>query len=135
MVLLANKVMDGSQVLAFRRLIREVVVAPHVKDYAVRLTLATHPQGPFAAGQTNRYVRWGASPRGAQAMVLAGKVRALRDERYNVSFEDIEQVAKQALRHRLILNFEGEAENIKPDQILDGIMEEVPRQAPDLAKA
>ena len=131
----ADKVMDGSQVLAFRRLIRDVVVAPHVKDYAVRLTLATHPQGPFAAGQTNRYVRWGASPRGAQAMVLAGKVRALRDERYNVSFEDIAQVAKQALRHRLILNFEGEAENIKPDQILDGVMEEVPRQAPDLAKA
>jgi MoxR-like ATPase len=129
----ADKVIDGAAVLKWRQLIKEVVVAPHVKDYAVRLVLATHPQGEFAAEITNRYVRWGASPRGAQSMVLSGKVRALRDGRYNVAYEDIAAVALPALRHRLILNFEGEAENVRPDDIIREVLDKTPRQAPEMA--
>ena len=87
--------------------------------------LATHPGGEFAAGDTNKYIRCGASPRGAQALVLAAKVRALLEGRYNVSFEDIRRVTLPALRHRIILNFEAQAENIPPDQVLGQVMKEV----------
>ena len=93
-------------------MIREVILAPHVQDYIVRLTLATHPQGPFAPPITNKYMRWGASPRGAQTMALAAKVRALLEGRYNVSFEDVRRVYLPAMRHRVILNFEAQAEGI-----------------------
>ena len=75
-----------------QELVREVIVAPHVQDYAIRLVLATHPEGPFAADVTNQYLRWGSSPRGVQTLVLAAKVRALLDGRYNVSFDDIRRV-------------------------------------------
>src|SRR6516162_9591450 len=85
----AEKVMDGSEIQKWQQLVREVLIAPPVQDYAIRLVLATHPGGEFAAGETNKYLRFGASPRGAQALVLAGKVRALLEGRYNVSFEDI----------------------------------------------
>src|SRR6516162_2109536 len=84
-----TKVMDGEQIQIWQQLVREVLIAPPVQDYAIRLVLATHPGGEFAAGETNKYLRFGASPRGAQALVLAGKVRALLEGRYNVSFEDI----------------------------------------------
>ncbi len=85
----AEKVMDGPTLLRFQALVRDVIVAPHVQDYAIRLALATHPKGPFAAEATNQYVRWGSSPRGVQTLVLAAKVRALLDGRFNVSFEDL----------------------------------------------
>src|SRR6202040_1324079 len=103
----------------------EVLVAAPVQDYAIRLVLATHPQGEFAPAETNRYLRFGASPRGAQALVLAGKVRALLEGRYNVSFEDIRRVYMPALRHRVLLNFEAQAENIPSDTILANLMKEV----------
>jgi MoxR-like ATPase len=121
----ASKMMDGAEIRTWQQLIREVLVAPPVLDYAIRLVLATHPQGEFAAADTNKYIRCGASPRGAQALVLAGKVRALLEGRYNVSFEDIRRVYLPALRHRVLLNFEAQAENIPSDQVLMGILKEV----------
>jgi MoxR-like ATPase len=120
-----DKVMDGREVGQWQQLVREVLVAPPVQDYAIRLVLATHPGGEFAAAETNKYIRVGASPRGAQALVLAGKVRALLDGRYNVSFEDIRSVYLPALRHRILLNFEAQAENIPSDQVLGQVLKEV----------
>jgi MoxR-like ATPase len=121
----AAKVMDGAEVAQWQQLVRELLIAPPVQDYAIRLVLATHPGGEFAAADTNKYIRCGASPRGAQALVLAGKVRALLEGRYNVSFEDIRQVYLPALRHRIILNFEAQAENIPSDTVLMQILKEV----------
>jgi MoxR-like ATPase len=121
----AEKVMDGAEIERWQGLVREVLVAPAVQDYAIRLVLATHPGGEFAAADTNKYIRCGASPRGAQALVLAGKVRALLEGRYNVSFEDIRKVYLPALRHRLLLNFEAQAENIPSDAVLGQVLKEV----------
>jgi MoxR-like ATPase len=124
-----KKVMDGGEILQWQKLVREVILAPHVQDYVVRLNLATHPGGPFAPPITNQYLRWGASPRGAQTLALAGKVRALLEGRYNVSFEDIRRVYLPAMRHRVILNFEAQAENVDPDNVLLNILENVPEKA------
>jgi MoxR-like ATPase len=127
------KIMDGAEIRQWQQLIREVLVAPPVQDYAIRLVLATHPQGEFATADTNRYIRCGASPRGAQAMILAGKVRALLERRYNVSFDDVRRVYLPAVRHRILLNFEAQAENIPPDQVLAAILNEVKEKAPETA--
>jgi MoxR-like ATPase len=124
-----KKVMDGSEIQQWQRVIREVILAPHVQDYIVRLTLATHPEGAFAPPITNQYLRWGSSPRGAQTIALASKVRALLEGRYNVSFEDIRRVYLPAMRHRVILNFEAQAEGIDPDEVLLKILEAVPEKA------
>jgi MoxR-like ATPase len=126
-----EKVMDGEEIGRWQRLVREVLVAPQVQDYAIRLVLATHPGGEFAATETNRYIRCGASPRGAQALVLAAKVRALLEGRYNVSFEDIRKIYLPALRHRVLLNFEAQAENIASDAVLEEILKEVKERAPE----
>ena len=119
-------VMSGSQIRASQKLVRRVVMAPHVQDYAVRVSMATHPEGEFAVDATNRYVRWGSSPRGAQAITLAAKVHALLDGRYNTSFEDVQKAAPPVLRHRVLLNFEGEAENVSTDDIIREIIEQTP---------
>lgn len=124
-----EKVMDGVEILKWQKLIREVILARHVQDYVVRLTLATHPAGPFALSITNQYLRWGASPRGAQTIALAAKVRALLEGRYNVSFEDVRRVYLPALRHRVILNFEAQAEGIDTDHVLLEILEKLPEKA------
>ncbi|MBI5385828.1 MAG: MoxR family ATPase [Verrucomicrobia bacterium] len=124
-----NKVLGGDTLREMQRLVREVPVASHVKDYAVRLVLATHPKTETAAPIANQYLRFGSSPRGAQTLLLAGKVRALTDGRFNVSFEDIETVAPPTLRHRLILNFEAEAEGITTDHIIAQILKDVPKEA------
>jgi MoxR-like ATPase len=123
--------MDGNEIRQWQQLVREVLIAAPVQDYAIRLVLATHPQGEFAVGDTNKYIRCGASPRGAQALVLAGKVRALLEGRYNVSFEDIRRVYFPALRHRILLNFEAQAENIPADTVLAQILNEVKEKALD----
>ena len=115
----------------WQRLIRDVILASHVQDYIVRLILATHPSGPFALSITNQYLRWGSSPRGAQTLTLASKVRALLSGRYNVSFEDVRRVFLPAMRHRVILNFEAEAEGIEPDKVLLEVLEKVPEKAED----
>src|SRR3954454_21133736 len=124
-----ERIMNGAEILQWQALIREVLLAPPVQDYAIRLVLATHPQGEFAAGDTNRFLRFGASPRAAQAIVLASKVRALLQGRYNVSFEDVRSVYLPAMRHRVLLNFEAQAENIPSDQILAGVLNEVKEKA------
>jgi MoxR-like ATPase len=121
--------MNGAEILELQSLIREVLLAPPVQDYAIRLVLATHPQGEFAVGDTNRFIRCGASPRAAQAIVLASKVRALLQGRYNVSFEDIRSAYLPALRHRVLLNFEAQAENIPSDQVLATILNDVKEKA------
>lgn len=122
----ATKVLDGEALVGFQQLVREVPVASHVADYAVRLVLATHPQSATAVPIANQFLRFGSSPRGAQTLVLAAKVRALTEGRFNVGFEDIRWAATPALRHRLILNFEAEAEGVTSDLILDRILAEVP---------
>ncbi|MFQ6098110.1 MAG: AAA family ATPase [Armatimonadota bacterium] len=123
-----QKVISAPRILEMRRLVREVPMADHVKSYIMRLVLATHPQSEHATEMVNRYGRYGASPRAAQALTLTGKVRALLQGRYNVAFEDVQAVAKPSLRHRIILNFEGEAEGITTDQIIEDILEKVPPQ-------
>lgn len=122
-------VMTGDQIIGAQKLVQRVVVAPHVQDYAIRLTLATHPRGPFATELTNRYVRWGSSPRGAQAISLAAKVRALLEGRYNVGFEDIRSIYLPAMRHRVLLNFEAQAEGLEPDAVLKDILDKTPTAA------
>ena len=121
-----EKVLGASEIREGQDLVREVLVAESVRDYAIRLLLATHPGNEFAPPVTNQYFRCGGSPRGAQAMVLAGKVRALLEGRYNVAFEDIRQVYLAALRHRVLLNFEAQAENISADSLLAQILAAVP---------
>ncbi len=123
----AETVADGEKILWAQKLARRVVIADHVQDYAIRLVLATHPGGEFATEMTNRFVRFGSSPRGVQALVLAGKVRALLNERYHVSFDDITRSVLPGLRHRLLLNFEGQAEGIQTDDVLDDVIRNTPR--------
>jgi MoxR-like ATPase len=117
-----EEVIDGPGILAMRRLVREVPIAPHIQEHAVRLTLGTHPDNEYATDGIKKFVRYGSSPRGAQSLILAGKVRALLQGRFHVSFEDIEFVARPALRHRMILNFEGQAEGIEADDLIDELV-------------
>jgi MoxR-like ATPase len=119
-------VLTRDEVLEMRAVVREVAVAHHVQDYAVRLLEATHPHGEGAPEQVRRYVRFGASPRGAQACLVAAKIRALFEGRFHAASDDIRAVLKPSLRHRIILNFEGEAEGVSTDQVLDAILEAVP---------
>src|SRR6266478_93028 len=107
-----HRVMSGPNVMTFRELIREVPVATHVRDLASMIVMATHPEWDRSPEPARRFVRYGASPRGAQALILGAKVRALAEGRYNVSVDDLKTLAAPALRHRVILNFEGEAEGI-----------------------
>ena len=122
-------VLDGPGILRGRKLVKEVVAADPVKDYAARVVLATHPQGAHAVEAVNKYVRYGSSPRGAQALLMGAKVRALLAGRYNAAFEDVRAVTHASLRHRLILNFEGEAEGVTPDAVVDRILDGVPTEA------
>ncbi|NQT12533.1 MAG: MoxR family ATPase [Planctomycetes bacterium] len=124
-----SKVMDGEEILKWQGLVREVILAPHLRDYIVRVVLATHPEGEFTLPTSKKYIRWGASPRAAQALALAAKVRSLLDGRYNVSFEDVRRCYLPALRHRVIVNFEAQAEGVESDQVLLEILEKVPEKA------
>jgi MoxR-like ATPase len=117
------RVMTGQEVLTFRELVREVPIATHVRTFASTLVMATHPQWEDAPEITRRYLRYGASPRAAQALVLGGKVLALRSGRFGVSMEDIKSIALPALRHRIIRNFEGEAEGIDEDRLVTEVLQ------------
>jgi MoxR-like ATPase len=119
-------VVTRDDVLSMQRLIRTVPVARHVQDYAVRLLQATHPDGPDSPEKVRRYVSTGASPRGAQALLLASKIRAVFEGRFAPSVDDVKASSKPALRHRILLNFEGEAEGVKSDDCIDEILEELP---------
>jgi MoxR-like ATPase len=121
-----ERVLDREQILALRKTARSVPIARSVQGYAIRITLATHPDSTHAHPMTKKYVRFGASPRAIQAMVIGGKVRALLHDRVHVSCEDLRAMALPALRHRVLLNFEGEAERIDPDAILQGILDTLP---------
>src|SRR5204863_9364925 len=121
----AEKVANAAEIVEMQRLARAVPIAPHVTAYAVGLLAATHPDQPRAPQLVRDYVRYGGSPRGAQALVTAGKIYALLDGRFNVSIDDIRAVALPSLRHRIILNFEGEAEGITTEATVRAILDAV----------
>ena len=125
----ASQIADADTVRGMQAFAREVPVAEHVKTFAARLVMATHPKDDAGGSLSKRYVRYGASPRGAQALLLAGKVRALVEGRVNVSVEDLQALALPALRHRVILNFEAEAEGIDPDEVIRSTLAEIPASA------
>ncbi len=121
-----EQIIGVDTILEMKALVKNVPIAFHVKDYAIRLVLASHPEHKFASEKTKKYVRFGASPRGVQSLVLAGKVQALIDGRYNVSIEDIRAVAKPVLRHRMVLNIMGETEGLAEDEIVEDILAGMP---------
>ena len=122
-------VLDGPRILEMQALVRRVIVADHVKQFAARLTLATHPGGRFAPEIANKYIRCGSSPRGAQALLLAAKVKALCEGRFHASTADIKAMAAPCLRHRLILNFEAEADRMDADTLVGKIVASTPTEA------
>jgi len=123
-----QKVMAKEKVREWITLARDVVIAEHVQDYAVRLTLGTQPGSPYATAMVKQYVKYGSSPRGAQALILGAKIRALLDGRFNVSFADVDRNVLPALRHRVILNYEADADAIVSDAVLNDLRDKTPRQ-------
>jgi MoxR-like ATPase len=120
-----RKIANGPLINEMQKLARSVPIASHVLAYAARLITATHPEDKDAAPASRQYVRYGASPRGMQALILAGKIMALLDGRFNVAFADLKLAALPALRHRVILNFEAQAEGVSPDDIIRQVVETV----------
>jgi MoxR-like ATPase len=121
-----TRVLNRERLLVMQALVRDVPIARHVQDYAVRLLQATHPTEKASLDTVKRFVKFGSSPRGAQALLLAAKIRALFDGRFAAAVEDVKSAALPALRHRVLLNFEGEAEGVKTDQVIDAILKAVP---------
>ncbi|HEX3655612.1 MAG TPA: MoxR family ATPase [Pirellulales bacterium] len=119
----AEPVLDGSRILELSRLARQIPIAPEIRRYAIDVVMATHPDNSLATEMARRYVRYGASPRGAQAMILSAKIRAILDSRYHVARDDLRAVAPAVLRHRLILNFEAQAEAVSADSVIADILE------------
>jgi MoxR-like ATPase len=126
-----GKAASGADVIAMQQLAREVPIATHVMAYAIRILRGTHPDTDGAPELVRKYVRYGGSPRGAQAIVLGAKIHALLEGRFNVAFSDVQAVAAPALRHRVILNFEGEAEGISTDSVVRAIIAETPTETPE----
>ena len=114
--------LTSAELFAMRELVRKVPLARQIQDYAVRVVLATHPENPEATAMSKQFMRYGASPRGLQAIILAAKIRALLEGRYAVAIDDVHHVAAPALRHRMIMNFEGEAEGIRTDAIIAEVL-------------
>ena len=129
------RVLDAPAIIEHQKLVRRVGVTASVQDYAVRMVLATHPEGKYATPQVNRYFRFGASPRAAQTIMLAAKVKALLAGRTSVAIEDIRLVALPALRHRCLLNFEAEAEGMTTDEVVTGVIDTLPTEVPIEATA
>ena len=123
-----QQILQADAILEMRELVKQVPIAEHVKNYVIRLVLATHPDKAVAIEDVKKYVLFGASPRGVQSLVLAGKVSALLDGRYNVSRDDIRAVARPALRHRVVLNIKGEAEGIDEDELITEILNSIPEK-------
>jgi MoxR-like ATPase len=121
----AEPIFDGSRILTLADLVRRIPIATEVRRFAIAVVMATHPENELATPLTKQYVRYGSSPRGAQAIILGAKLRAILDGRYHVSREDIQAVAPMALRHRLILNFEGQAESVQTDQVIANVIQVV----------
>ena len=120
-----TRVLDGAEILEMRQVARAVPISRPVQAYAIRLTLGTHPKSPYASSMVNRFARYGASPRAAQAMVLAAKIQALNQGHAYVSVDDIRAVALPALRHRILLNFEGEADEVSTDAMVQELLTHV----------
>jgi MoxR-like ATPase len=123
----AGKAATGKEIVAMGRLARQIPIAAHVAEFVARLIVASHPDQPDAPPKVKQVLRYGASPRGAQALVLGAKITALFAGRLNVAFEDVAAVAPAALRHRLLLNFEGQAEGVTTDDVVGELLERVPR--------
>jgi MoxR-like ATPase len=123
-----TRVADAPEILEMRHIARSVPIARPVQAYAIRLTMGSHPASPYATPLVTRYVRYGASPRAAQTLVLGGKIQALTHGRAFVSIDDIRRVALPALRHRLLLNFEGDADEINTDAIVNELIASVPTE-------
>lgn len=121
----AEPVLDGARILELQRLARQIPIADEVRRWGIAVVLATHPDNEQAAQMTRSFVRYGSSPRGAQAMILAAKIRAIMDHRYHVARDDLRAVAPAVLRHRLILNFEGQAEGVQPDAVVENVLDSV----------
>lgn len=119
-------VLNGEQLVEMRKVVRRVPISREIQDYAIRMLQATHPDTDQSTEMTKKYVRYGGSPRGVQTLILAAKIRALLEGRFAVSIDDIRHVARPALRHRIMLNFEGEAEGVETDSILGDIIERLP---------
>jgi MoxR-like ATPase len=117
--------LKGERILEMSRLARQIPIADEVRRYGIALVLATHPENELATELTKRFVRYGASPRGAQSLILAAKIRAILDRRYHVAREDLRAVAPMVLRHRLILNFEGQAEGVGADAVINDILDRI----------
>jgi MoxR-like ATPase len=115
-------VSDRKQLLELREAARMILVSEEVKQYAVKVVIATHPDSPYSNEIVKKYVRYGSSPRGVQALILGGKVLSLKDGRFNLGYDDIRKVAFTSLRHRVLLNFEGEANNVDTDNIISDIL-------------
>jgi MoxR-like ATPase len=120
------KVIDGARILHLRTVLDRVVVGDPMRDYACRLVLATHPDSPFAPERVKKFLRWGASPRAAQALIRAGRVRALSQGRPHVSFDDIRSFAHEVLQHRVLLNYDGQAENVSVKELIDEFLTKLP---------
>ncbi len=124
-----STVIDSETILRMRQFARGVTIASHVREFAIKVVLGTHSDSEHAPAQIKQFVRYGSSPRGAQAVVVTAKIKALLDGRYDVSYQDIAEVALPALRHRLILNFEGQAEGIAPDMLIQAILDKARQEA------
>ena len=120
------KVIDGARILHLRTVLDRVVVGDPMRDYACRLVLATHPDSPFTPERVKKFLRWGASPRAAQALIRAGRVRALSQGRPHVSFDDIRSFAHEVLQHRVLLNYDGQAENVSVKELIDECLAKLP---------
>jgi MoxR-like ATPase len=125
----AERVLDGERIQALAALVRQIPVAPEVRRYAISVVMATHPDNDLAAPMTRQFVRYGSSPRGAQSIILAAKLRAILDGRYHVARDDVRAVAPMALRHRIILNFEGQADGVPTDAVVANVVKTVAEPA------
>ncbi len=128
-------VLDAQRIIQYQQTVRQVLIAPHVQDYAIRAVLATHPEGEYAGSLAKQFLRVGGSPRACQALVLGAKVKALLDGRAHASADDVREIMLPALRHRVLLNFEGSAEGITPDMIINDIIDHLPVEADLLSVA
>ena len=127
------KLLNSEKILQLRQTLAKVVVADPIRDYACRLVLATHPSSEFSPGSVKEYVRWGASPRAAQGLIKAGRVRALSGGRAHVAFEDIRHFAAEVLQHRILLNYDGLAENVPVERLLEDCLVNLPEDAAQMA--
>ena len=125
----ANAVLTGERILQMSQLSRLIPIAADVRRYGIALVVATHPDHELASEAAKKYVRYGASPRGLQALILGAKIRAILDNRYHVAREDLRTMALPVLRHRMILNFEGQAEGISTDDVIRKLMADVKEDA------